>query len=215
VQIQHERSYLEGVIMAGLRTMDLRDLDRRALEGVGRVVAQVSVADLDQPTPCTAWDLGELLRHLVSENHGFAANAAGTPADRSIWDSGHLGTDPHGAYQNSIAEVAAAFAAPDVYDQPIEVREFGVFPGRVAISMHVVDFLVHGWDVAVSIGAPYRPDDELVASALAIASRWPDTPDSRGPGAAFDSRVPVPADAPDFHRLLGLLGRSSTWNRPC
>jgi uncharacterized protein (TIGR03086 family) len=203
------------MMMTGLHTVDMRYLDRRALQAAGQVIAQVTAADLDRPTPCTSWNLAELLRHLVSENRGFAANATGTPADRSIWDSGDLGTDPHRAYRDSAAAVTAAFAAPDAYDRQVEVREFGTFPGRVVIGMHFVDFLVHGWDVATSIAAPYRPDHELAAAALAIASQWPDTPNSRGPGAAFTTRVPVPADAPDFERLLGLLGRSPSWAPPC
>jgi uncharacterized protein (TIGR03086 family) len=175
------------------------------------VIAQVQPEHLDKPTPCAAWNLGELLRHLVSENRGFAATAGGVPVVRSIWDSGDLGTDPHGAYQDSVAEVTAAFAAQDVDDRPVEVREYGVFPGRVAMSMHFVDFLVHGWDVAVSIGVPYQPDGALAKSALAIASRWPDRPDFRGPAAAFNVQVPVDNDGDDFDRLLGLLGRSPLW----
>jgi uncharacterized protein (TIGR03086 family) len=151
----------------------------------------------------------------VSENRGFAASAAGTPTDRSVWDSGDLGTDPHRAYQDSAAAVTAAFAALDVHDRQVEVREFGILPGRIAIGMHLVDVLVHGWDVAASIAAPYRPDPELITAALAIASRWPDTPDSRGPGAAFNTRVAVSTDAPDFERLLGLLGRSPSWVPSC
>lgn len=194
--------------------MDMRDLDRHALRACGLVIAQVTPADLDRPTPCAAWNLGELLRHLVSENRGFAANALGAAVDRSTWSSGNLGTDPHRAYQDSAAEVTAAFAKPDVYERQIEVREFGTFPGRVAISLHAVDFLVHGWDVAASIGAPYKPEEELAASSLAIASNWPDTPSTRGPGAAFDTRVQVPANASTFQRLLGLLGRSPSWARP-
>lgn len=201
--------------MPDLPAPDLRDLDRQALDAAGRVVAQVTAADLDRPTPCAAWNLGELLRHMVSENHGFAANAAGAPVDRSIWDSGDLGTDPSRAYHDSAAAVTTAFGAPDVYDRRVEVREFGVFPGRVAISMHLVDSVVHGWDVAASVGLPYRPDHDLTATALAIASRFADAPDTRGPGAAFDARVPVPAGASPFERLLGLLGRSPLWTRPC
>lgn len=201
--------------MADLRTMDVRDLDVRALRAAGQVIAQVTAADLARPTPCASWSLAELLRHLVSENLGFAANAAGTPVDRSIWDSGALGTDPYRAYQDSATLVSAAFSVLGAGDHQIEVREFGVFPSQVAISMHFVDFLVHGWDVAVSLAASYRPDDELAANALAIASRWPDTPNSRGPGAAFNTRVPVPTDATNFERLLGLLGRSPSWAPPC
>ncbi|NUW41884.1 TIGR03086 family metal-binding protein [Nonomuraea rhodomycinica] len=198
--------------MTDLTTADLRALHRRAMDLAGTAIAQVTSVDLDRPTPCAEWTLGELLRHMVSENRGFAAAAAGEPA---AWDRGDLGDDPFGAYQDSAAAVAKAFAAPDAYDRQVEVREFGVFSGRTAMGMHMIDCLTHGWDVAASIGVSYRPDPELVAAGLAVAARVPDTPKSRGPGAAFDARVPVPGDAPDFERLLGLLGRSPSWTAPC
>ncbi|GAA3182550.1 TIGR03086 family metal-binding protein [Nonomuraea roseoviolacea] len=196
-------------------TADLRDLHRRALELAGRAVAQVTSADLDRPTPCAEWTLGELLRHMVSENRGFAGAAADPPARPPVWDDDDLGDDPFGAYQDSATAVVKAFSVPGFPDRQVEVREFGVFPGRAAIGMHLIDNLVHGWDVAVSIDVSYRPDPELVAAGLAVAARVPDTPASRGPGAAFDARVPVPGDAPDFQRLLGLLGRSPSWAAPC
>ncbi|GAA3606111.1 TIGR03086 family metal-binding protein [Nonomuraea rosea] len=200
--------------MTVIPAVDLRVLDRRALDLAGEVTAQVTAADLDRPTPCAAWNLGDLLRHMVSENRAFAT-AAGIPAHRPNEDSGDLETDPLRAYHDSAAAATTAFAAPDIYDRQIEVGEFGAFPGRIAISMHFVDFLMHGWDIAASIGVPYRPDHELAESALAIAARWPDTSKTRGPGAAFGTRVPVPGDAPDFERLLGLLGRTPSWDAPC
>ncbi|MGW7483312.1 TIGR03086 family metal-binding protein [Nonomuraea muscovyensis] len=204
-----------GMSSIDAHASDLRDLDQRALKTAGRLIAQVGPEHLTRPTPCAAWNLGELLRHLVSENLGFAAAAAGLPADGSRWDSGELGADPHRAYHESAAAVSAAFAARDVHDRQVEVREFGVFRGRVAMSMHFVDFLVHGWDVAASIGVPYPLDEEAAVVALAIASEWPDTPGFRGLGAPFGTRVPVRADATDFDRLLGLLGRSPAWTPSC
>jgi hypothetical protein len=77
--------------------------------------------------------------------------------------------------------------------------------------MHFVDVLVHGWDVAVSLGMPYQPDDQLVSGALAIASAWPKTGERR---RQYGRRVRVPAGASGFTRLLGLLGRSPSWTPP-
>lgn len=197
------------------QAMDLRDLDRRALEAAGKVIAGVRPEHLTGPTPCAEWTLGELLRHMVSENLGFAGAFAGRPADPPAWDRGELGADPHHAYQESVAAVSAAFATPDAHERQVEIREFGVFPGRVAMGMHVIDFVVHGWDVAAAVGAPYPVDEQAAAGALAIASRLPDTPRLRGPGGPFGAVVPVPADASDLERLLGLLGRSPAWTPSC
>jgi len=156
------------------------------------------------------WALAELLKHMVNENRGFAASALGAPAIVSIWYSADLSPDPYRAYQDSAAAVTYAFADPEVYGGRFEVREFGYFPAPVAIGMHFVDVLVHGWDVAVSIGAPYQPDDEAAAAALAVVSGWPRGGERR---REFGRRVAVPAGASDFVRLLGLLGRSPSWGR--
>ncbi|WP_199725552.1 TIGR03086 family metal-binding protein [Nocardiopsis sp. Huas11] len=197
------------------RSLDLRDLDRRALEAARGPIAQVGPAHLTRPTPCAHWNLGDLLRHLVNENRGFAAAAAGLRVARSLWDGGELGADPHRAYQESAAEVTAAFAVEDIDERPVEIREFGVRSGRSAMAMHFLDCLVHGWDVAVSLGVPYDPDEESVAAALLIASRWADVPGLRGPGAPFAALVPVSDEADGFARLLGLVGRTPTWTPPC
>jgi uncharacterized protein (TIGR03086 family) len=194
--------------MADLGVEDVRELDRRALAVVEEVVASVGAADLERPTPCADWSLSALLEHVVNENRGYAASARGAPAIVSIWYSGDLKPDPLRAYRDSAERVVFAFAWPGVYEGVIEVREFGYFSAPVAIGMHFVDVLVHGWDVARSLGVPYRPADELAAGALAIASRWPRTGERR---REFRRRVRVPAGASDFERLLGLLGRSPSW----
>lgn len=190
---------------------DVRELDRRALAATEEVIAAVTPADLDRPTPCARWPLSTLLEHLVNENRGYAASAMGAPAIVSIWYSGSLQPDPLSAFQDSAAWVTDAFAAPGVDESRWEVREFGYFPAPAAIGMHFVDVLVHGWDVAASIGAPYRPDDDLASNALTVAAEWPRTGERR---REFARRVKVPTNAPDFTRLLGLLGRSPSWTPP-
>jgi uncharacterized protein (TIGR03086 family) len=190
---------------------DVRELDRRALSATGEVIAAVKLDDLDRPTPCTKWTLGDLLVHLVNENRGFAASSLGAPAIVSIWYSADLHPGPFAAYQDSADRARNAFASPGVHEGSFEVREFGHFPAPVAIGMHFVDVLVHGWDVAVSIGARYRPDPRSAATALAIASRWSRTGQRRH---EFGRRMAVPDDAPDFTRLLGLLGRDPSWKPP-
>lgn len=186
--------------------LDLRNLDRRALAATGGIVAKVGAHQLGLPTPCAQWTLGELLRHLVGENHGFAVNARGVP-DRAAWTASRLGDDPVTAYLQSAALVTAAFAEDDVFGRRVEVREFGVFSGGIALSLHFVDFLVHGWDVAKAIGVPAEIDEDLAATALAIARRWPyDRPDG-----AFDVAVEAPEGAPAFEQLVAYLGRSPSW----
>jgi uncharacterized protein (TIGR03086 family) len=191
--------------------MDILDLDRRALAAAGELVAKVSAGQLDAATPCRDWTLAGLLAHMVAHNRGFAAAARGGPVAASVWDGTPVGDDPYGDYLESAMLVSEEFAAPGALDRQIELPGLGVFPARTAVSFHFVDYLIHGWDVAKAIGAASDPDGELTATGLKFASRWPDTPATRGPGAPFGPRVAVPDDAPPFDRLLGLLGRPPSW----
>ncbi|HET8681716.1 MAG TPA: TIGR03086 family metal-binding protein [Micromonosporaceae bacterium] len=189
--------------------MDLLDLDRRAIEQSSRVVAGVSPDDLGRPTPCAGWTLGDLLRHMVAHNHGWAAAAQGLPARRQAWEEAELGDDPAAAYQEAAKLVTEAFAAPGLAGRKLEVYGYGTFPAQVALGMHFVDYLVHGWDVARSLGvpAPTELDPELAEEALRIALRWP----YQRPDKAFGVKVDLPSDAPVGQRLVAYLGRSPAW----
>jgi len=199
--------------------MDILDLDRRALAAAGDQVARVSAGQLGDPTPCLHWTLRDLLAHMVAHNHGFAAAARGETVPAAVWDGGQVGDDPYPAYLESARLASDAFAAPGALDRQIELPGLGAFPLRIAIGFHFVDYLIHGWDVARAIGAASGPgsgpdggaDSELTATALKFASRWPDSPPARGPGSPFGPKVEVPAGAPPFDRLLGLLGRPPDW----
>ncbi|MEU4487251.1 TIGR03086 family metal-binding protein [Streptomyces purpurascens] len=168
-------------------------------------------------TPCADWTLYGLLRHLVSQNEGFTASARGAGEPWAVWRDGDLGDDPAGAYEASVDEVTAAFAEDDALERRFALPEVGegfAVPGRTAIGFHLLDYVVHAWDIAVTIGAPWEPADELITAALRVASLVPE--EGRGAGAAFRRRIAVPDDAPPGDRLLALLGRDSSWTPgPC
>ncbi|WAL67427.1 TIGR03086 family metal-binding protein [Amycolatopsis cynarae] len=190
--------------------MDIRELDRRALDTLDKLVATVRPADLGRRTPCDGWDLGDLLRHQVSENRGFGtALREGSAPD---WDSGALGDDPYRSYAESVEGVLAAFDDDEVLTRPVTVREFGTFPGRVALGMHLVDSVAHGWDVARCLDLPYDPDPEAVRAALAIAERIPADPEFRRERGTFAPVVELSPAAPELDRFLALLGRSPDWS---
>ncbi|WP_216207973.1 TIGR03086 family metal-binding protein [Amycolatopsis aidingensis] len=189
--------------------MDLRQPNRAVLHLHEQLVATVSTADLERPTPCAEWNLGALLQHLISENHAFAEAAThGAAAD---WDGGSLGDDPHRALADSIAAVTSAFDREGMLEREVAIRDFGTFPGSTVVGMHLVDSVVHGWDLASALGRRYEPEPEAVRAALRFMESVPDDPEGRGPDGPFDKVVPVPQDAPPLHRLLGLTGRSPDW----
>jgi uncharacterized protein (TIGR03086 family) len=187
--------------------MDLRELDRRTLLVLDKLVAAATPADLGRPTPCAGWTLADLLRHQVSENHAFATAAReGSAPD---WDAGDLGDDAYAAYQASVDDFLDAFAGDAVLERRLTINHFGTFPGAIAAHMHLVDTVAHGWDLARTLDLPYEPDDEAVYIALELAERIPD--EGREKNGSFARRVEVPAGSSRRDRFLALLGRDPAW----
>ncbi|WP_024803230.1 TIGR03086 family metal-binding protein [Nocardia sp. BMG51109] len=194
------------------------DLNRRAVDYSVEIVSRLTPADLDRPTPCTAWNLADLLSHMTAQHRGFAASARGQGADLAVWQPRPPAADPVAAYADAAADVTAAYAEPDVLERHFDLPEFApgfTAPGSLAVGFHFIDYVVHGWDVARALGLPYRLDDDLAGPALDIALAVPDDENRRQPGAPFGPAVPpiesAPALDPALDRLLRALGRSPGW----
>ncbi|MEU4424703.1 TIGR03086 family metal-binding protein [Actinoplanes sp. NPDC024001] len=183
---------------------DLRAADATAVRATIDLVSRVTEADLGRATPCAGWDLAALLEHMTEQHHVFAAAARGAAAA----DGGDYAAAGGDDYAAAAEDVLAAFAGEGVLDRPFLLPEIGrPVPGRMAIGFHLVDYLVHGWDVARTIGAPYRPGPDLLAPVLAIARAVPDGPERRAPESPFAPARPVPDGADALTEILLLLGR--------
>lgn len=167
------------------------------------------------PTPCSQWTLRQLLHHMINENRGFAAAADGETTDRTVWTSQDFDADLRGDYARSAERVVTAFGADGVLDRPFwlpRINDTVTFPARQAISFHLLDYVVHGWDVAVALGHPIAFADDLIEAVLDIAYREvPDGPRRLRPNAGFRPAIQVPDNASAQDRLLAALGRSPSW----
>ncbi|WP_245689089.1 TIGR03086 family metal-binding protein [Streptomyces chattanoogensis] len=199
----------------------LRDFDARAVRTSVAVVRQVTRSDLPRPTPCSAWTLAELLAHMTVQHRGFAAAARGDGQDPAHWRAGPPAQDPVAAYAAAADDVIAAFAGTDAPDRLFALPEFTAsqrFPATRAIGFHFIDYVVHGWDVARTLGLPYAPDPALLRAALPIAEAVPTGDDHRlAPGSAFRPGLPAGEGAGLLDRILTTLGRSPSWSptAPC
>ncbi|MET7952034.1 TIGR03086 family metal-binding protein [Micromonospora sp. NPDC005324] len=192
---------------------DVRTADETTVRASITVVQRVSAADLDKPTPCPQWRLGDLLAHMTAQHHGFAAAATGRGSDAEMWRT-RPSADPVRAYLTAAEGVLAAFATDEVLDREFalpEVDEVHTIPGRMAVSFHFIDYVVHGWDVARSLGVAWNLPDEVLRAALPIARAVPDDATRLAPGAAFAPRLPERADDDLLGRILAVLGRSPDW----
>jgi uncharacterized protein (TIGR03086 family) len=182
-----------------------------AVRATATLAAQATPADLNRATPCSEWNLGDLLAHMTAQHRGFAAAAAGHGADPAAWRK----TDnPLAEYAEAADQVIAAFARDGVFDRGFMLPELAAdrpIPGRLAIGFHLVDYVVHGWDVARALDLPFTLPDDVLAAALQIARAVPDGAERLAPGAAFAPSLPVPSGAESLTEIITLLGRSPDW----
>ena len=197
---------------------DLRPFHRTAIESSIEVVAAVATDDLRRPTPCAGWTLADLLAHMTAQHRGFAAAARGNGADLAVWDpatiADRVAADPASTYAAAAADVLDAFAADDVLETAFALPELGPgasFPGALAIGFHFVDYVVHGWDVARSIGAHFELPADVVTAVLPVALAVPDGEFRAGEGAAFGPAFAADDGLSYFDRVLLHLGRSPAW----
>jgi len=195
---------------------DIRELDRRAVRTSVEVVSLVTADDLGRATPCSEWTLGDLLAHMTVQHLGFASAAAGGGANPAVWRLRPLGDDPASAYADAADRVLAAFAEEGALNREFSLPEISTsqtVPAAQAIGFHLVDYVVHGWDVARSLGVSFELDPDVAEEALRIALAVPDGLDRLGPGSAFRPSQPAPAGASQLSRIVSALGRSPSWPR--
>src|SRR4051812_41215570 len=95
--------------------LDVPTQHRRAADDFGRLVNQVADGQWCEPTPCPAWNVRQLVNHVVYENRWAVPLFAG----RSVADVGDtfegdlLGADPVAAWRQSVAEARCAIDEPD------------------------------------------------------------------------------------------------------
>jgi uncharacterized protein (TIGR03086 family) len=195
---------------------DIRDLNARAVRDSMDVVRQVQVTDLGRETPCAGWTLADLLGHMIVQHHGFAAAARGDGADLKHWEFAPAGADAVQQYLAASEDVLAAYAdlGPEL-DAVFDLPEFKInpprFPARVGIGFHFIDYVVHAWDVAATLGIGYELRPELEEDALRITLAVPNGDNRKADGAAFVPALDIPEDASMLDKILLYLGRTPGW----
>lgn len=199
---------------------DLRPLHRVTVLKSIDLVDSVRAADLGAPTPCAGWTLADLLAHMTAQHRGFAAAARGCGSAPDVWRTdillGRVTADPAGTYADAANDVLAAFADDSVLDASFALPDFGpdaVFPGVIAIGFHFIDYVVHAWDVAESLGVAFTLPDDVTDAALPLALAVPDGDFRDASGAPFARAVDSPGTT-NLDRILRHLGRRPDWIRP-
>jgi uncharacterized protein (TIGR03086 family) len=193
---------------------EIRAFNQRAVRRSIELVDPVTAADLGRPTPCGGWTLADLIGHLTAQHRGFAAAARGDGADLAHWSVSLPGPDAAQTYRAAAEDVLAAFAAVPSAESPFTLPEISTsmtFPAQQAIGFHLIDYVVHSWDLARALDVPAGLDDDLLEASRPIAFAVPNGKERLRPGAGFaPSLDPAPAQS-TLDEILLRLGRSPNW----
>ena len=199
--------------------------DSRVLFGHGvaiarEVIAGVEPAQLTAPTPCTDYDVRELLGHLVHVLERVAVIGRGEDPF-SVAPPEVPGDDGWVAAWDAAAARAREVWADDAVMARTIVLPWSQVSGSETLLGYLSEILVHTWDLATATGQPLEVPDEVVEAAFGairatlpggerteffaeFAKSMPELGDFTPP---FADEVPTAADAPLLDRLVAWNGR--------
>jgi uncharacterized protein (TIGR03086 family) len=183
--------------------MDEIELLSGIVTKTGNVIAGVGPDQLDDPTPCPEMNVSGMVGHLVGLIRSFAAAANGSTYEGDPTDVDTA--DPAADFRVSADSLVAGWREHG-FDRRVSIAGGEGQPAEMVFNITVMEYLTHGWDLAVATGQPVPYTEEEAAEVLRRAEGTL-SPEYRGEAMAFGEVVPVPDDAPAIDRLVGFLGR--------
>lgn len=183
----------------------------QAHEALRTAVRGVADDQWHLPTPCSQWNVTQVLQHAAGDQIGFAAAITGGPwpTEDPFAPSGTLTAPAETVADEAIHAAAAAWATigRDAAEVPVPVPP-GQLSAPVGAGACALDAAVHAWDIAMATGqaSPLTPDH---AGELLVVARQIVEP-LRGFGAYAPALAPRPDDA--VVDLLHYLGRRADWS---
>ena len=186
------------------------DLLIAVLADLARVVGGIADEQLDDPTPCTDYNVRQLQDHVVGWLTTFADGMADPDgqAPRASIDGYRTPADATAAVRSAADRLTQALRS-GAAARPLRLGD-SAMPGELALGMILWEYQVHGWDLARATGQPWSPPDAAAQESLTFAPGML-TDDYQGEGKAFGVPVAVADTAPPLDRLLGLAGRDPGW----
>ena len=181
----------------------------RAVDQAGAVVGAIPAEQAGLPTPCSSWDVGALVDHVIEDLRQFTGAAKGS---RPSWGSPAPHVEPADwdtAFQDGARALVEAWRSAGDLDTTVDLP-IGTVPVSFVVNQQISEFAVHTWDLVTATGLQVELDSGVARTALewARTALRPEFRGDEGSGKSFGPEVPVPADAPIYDRLAGFFGRN-------
>ena len=184
---------------------DQAALHRRAVEEFDARVRAVGDDQWELPTPCSDWNVRQLVNHLVYENRWTVPLMEGSTiaAVGDRYEGDLLGDDPKAAWAESSADAVRSVQADGALERVVDLSS-GPTPAGEYVSQLFADHLVHAWDLARATGQDERLAPDLVA---ACAAWFAEREDLYRAGGVIGPAVTADGDDPQAD-LVGRFGRN-------
>ncbi|WP_433008176.1 TIGR03086 family metal-binding protein [Kribbella sp. CA-294648] len=184
----------------------------RAAATTAKVVSAIEPGQLAAPTPCAEYDVRSLINHLLFWGPSLEAAArkeALMPPAAAENDIDLTTGDCTVDLATQLRQTADAWSDPAAWEglTPLGGQNS---PAPLIGGMILVEFVVHGWDLARATGQDVSYDDEVLD--FVHTETVGHAPFGREMGL-YGPEVPVPSTAALLDRTLGLTGRNPHWTR--
>ncbi|WP_174255969.1 TIGR03086 family metal-binding protein [Phytoactinopolyspora mesophila] len=148
---------------------EARGLYLRACDLFDARVHGVGADQWDAPTPCTEWDVRQLVNHVTVEDLWVPPLLSGrTMAEvGDAFDGDQLGADPVGSWTSALAVARDAVNEPGAASRTVHLS-YGREHAAEYLMQLFADHLVHAWDLAQATGG----DVELPADLVQACATW-------------------------------------------
>ena len=181
-------------------------LHDKAITDLTALVAAIESDQWALRTPCPEWDVHDLVAHLTTEARWAPPLLAGLTVEEVGSSLDHpLDGDPVIAWTTAQQSAQRAANGPQIEQTVVHVSA-GDIPAQEYLRQLTADYLIHGWDLAVTLGLSDALDPELVAAVHGWFQSQAGTYRSAG---MVSEPVAVTSDDPQT-RLLAEFGRSRT-----
>lgn len=184
--------------------VDVGELYVEAVANFGRMVDAVAEHEWDLPTPCSDWNVKEIVAHVVLGEAQLPAVLSGeSSATQASLGVELLGASPIATWRGTAIKAIEATRVPGVVEQVFDLNG-GSVSGEQLLAYRITDNLVHAWDISVAVGRIAAISDPHAEWLLAF---WQPVAMQIQDANFFAPPIEPPAGASASDRLLALLGR--------
>ena len=184
---------------------ELKELFVRSVGEFDSRVKQIKDDQWELPTPCSDWNVRDLVNHLVYEDLWAPPLLEGQTVEQvgDRFEGDVLGEAPVAAWDKASSQTLDAAGQEGALERQVHLSR-GPTPAAQYVGELLNDHVIHAWDLARAIGADDNLDQELVEFLYELAKPMEDTLKATG---AYGDKVEAPEDADTQTKLLAVMGR--------